>query len=426
MTTAVIDSARRATTRLETWRPAATDPPVILLGGGANALSVARCLGRAGIKVYALNVPTEYVRYSRYCEWIPALPQGDLEQTWESYLLGPTANHLRGAVLLSCSDPGIQLIARHRDELARRFVLDDSNPQAQLCMLNKLCTYRQAVAAGVPTPRFWVARTLEEVRGLRDQLVYPLLVKPQLSHLFEQRFKKKFSVAQNFDQLALAYAAVSKAGIETMLVEMIPGPDDRSCSYYTYLDENSEPVFHFTKRIFRRYPTNMGGACAHNTEWIPEVRDVAVKLLRHVRLRGLAHVEFKRDHRDGRLKLIECNARFTAANCQVAASGFDLARFVYNRLTGRPQPCFDKYQLGLLLWDPVPDYHAFRELQARGQLTFWQWLRSIARPQMLTFFAWDDPWPTLVKESRRLKEALGNRLRNVFQKLLGWAPRQSN
>ena len=52
---------------------------------------------------------------------------------------------------------------------------------------------------------------------------------------------------KTFDQLLDAYATVSSAGIETMLVEMIPGPDDRSCSYYTYLDENSEPLFHFTK-----------------------------------------------------------------------------------------------------------------------------------------------------------------------------------
>ena len=42
------------------------------------------------------------------------------------------------------------------------------------------------------------------------------------------------------------------------------------------------------------------------------------------------------DLKDGELKLIENNARFTAANGLVTASGFDLAKFVYNRLTGRP------------------------------------------------------------------------------------------
>jgi predicted ATP-grasp superfamily ATP-dependent carboligase len=410
--------ARRLTTAPDRAPAAETRPPVILLGGAANALSVARCLGRAGIPVYALNAPTEHVRYSRYCRWLPVAGRGRPEDAWTEYLLGPESDALRGAVLLACCDPGIEVVVRHRRELAARFVLDECNPEAQRCMLNKLCTYRQAVRAGVPTPRFWVARTREEVARLKDELVYPLLVKPELSHLYERQFGRKFAVAHNWDQLADAFTAVSKAGIEVMLVEMIPGPDDRSCSYYTYLDENSEPLFDFTKRIFRRFPVNMGGACAHITDWIPEVRDVAVKLFKQVQLRGLAHVEFKRDDRDGRLKLIECNARFTAANCQVAASGIDLARFVYDRLTGRPQPPPEGFRLGLRLWDPLPDFCAFLELRRKGQITLWQWLRSIARPQMLTFFAWDDPWPTVVKESQRIKNAVCGRVGRLLRALV--------
>src|SRR5436305_11136603 len=102
--------------------------PVVLIGGGANALSVARSLGGEGIKVYALNHITEYVPHSRYTEWVP-LPAGDnFEETWANYLLGPESEHLRGAVLLSCSDVGIELIARHREALAEKFTLDESNP----------------------------------------------------------------------------------------------------------------------------------------------------------------------------------------------------------------------------------------------------------------------------------------------------------
>ena len=401
-------------------------PPVILIGGGANALSVARSLGRDGIKVHVLNHVTEYVSHSRYAEWVP-LPAGeDFEETWASYLLGPESEQLRGAVLLSCSDVGIELLARHREALAEKFTLDESNKDAQLCMLNKLCTYRVAVAAGVPTPRFWTATNCEQVVALREQLVYPLLVKPLLSHVYERRFRKKFAVAHNFDQLLDAYETVSSAGIETMLVEMIPGPDDRSCSYYTYLDENSEPLFDFTKRIFRRFPTNMGGACYHITDWNPEVRDVALKLFRQAGLRGLAHVEFKRDDRDGQLKLFECNARFTAANCLVAASGYDLARFVYNRLTGRPQEPLGAYKLGLRLWDPLPDFYAFRELRKRGQLTTRQWLLSILHPQMLTFFKWYDPLPTLVTESRRVKNYLCRRLGRAAAWLKNLLTRKDN
>src|SRR3954452_24368130 len=123
-------------------------PPAILLGGGANALSVARCLARQGVVVYAINEPSAPVRSSRHCRWLEGRPDdGDGEESWARFLLGPATEHLRGAVLLSCSDQGIQVIARHRDALEARFLLDDSNRAAQLRVLDKLSTYEEARAA---------------------------------------------------------------------------------------------------------------------------------------------------------------------------------------------------------------------------------------------------------------------------------------
>src|SRR4051794_28044547 len=62
-------------------------PPVIILGGEANALSVARSIGRLGAKVYALNEPDACVRYSKYCQWLGAA--GSTEKSWAEFLLGP-------------------------------------------------------------------------------------------------------------------------------------------------------------------------------------------------------------------------------------------------------------------------------------------------------------------------------------------------
>jgi D-aspartate ligase len=216
------------------------------------------------------------------------------------------------------------------------------------------------------------------------------------------------------------YATVSGAGIETLLVEMIPGPDSKLCSYYTYLDENSEPLFHFTKRIIRRYPVNMGGGCYHITDWIPEVQDVSLRLFKQARLRGLANAEFKRDDRDGKLKLIEVNARFTGANSLVAASGFDLARFVYNRLVGRAQEPLVTYVLGMRLWDPEADFHAFRELRRRGQLTFREWIASLMHRQVLMFFRWYDPWPTMVFQCRHARDFLARRAGRLARWIKNW------
>jgi predicted ATP-grasp superfamily ATP-dependent carboligase len=348
------------------------------------------------------------VRYSRYCRWLEV--PGDAPDSWARFLLGPESDWLRGGVLLACSDDAIAIIARHRPDLSAKFRLEEANPAAQLDMLDKLRTYQAARAAGVPTPRFWAARTREQVVALREALVFPLIVKPHFTYLFERRSGKKFVVAADFDQLLHAHEALGAAGIETLLVEWIPGPDDRLCSYYTYLDEESSPLFHFTKRVLRRFPAGMGNACYHVTDWNPEVRDLALRLFRWVGLRGLANAEFKRDERDGQLKLIECNARFTAANCLVARSGFDLAAFVYNRLVGRPQPSLDTYALELRLWDPVRDFQAFLELRRQGRLTLRQWIASVLHCQTFPYLDGRDPLPALARALRPAGKLLSRRV----------------
>jgi D-aspartate ligase len=386
------------------WQAGGGLPPAIILGGGANALSVARSLGRLGAEVYAINEDSALVRYSRYCRWL-AVP-GDAPESWARFLIGPESDRFRGAVLLACSDDGIELIARHREALAAKFLLDESNPAAQLGMLNKCQTYHAARAAGIPTPRFWVAETRDQLMALRDSLVFPLLIKPHFTYIYEQRSGKKFLAADNFDQLLRAHESLRAAGIDTLLVEWIPGPDNLLCSYYTYLDEGQTPLFHFTKRVIRRFPAGMGNACYHVTDWNPEVRDLALKLFQWVGLRGLANAEFKRDERDGQLKLIECNARFTAANCLVARSGFDLAALVYNRLVGRSQPALESYARGMRLWDPVRDFQAFLELKRQGRLTARQWIASILHRQTVPYFDWSDPFPSLVRATKPLRTHL--------------------
>jgi predicted ATP-grasp superfamily ATP-dependent carboligase len=207
------------------------------------------------------------------------------------------------------------------------------------------------------------------------------------------------------DELLSAFDTVCGAGIPTFLVEMIPGPDDRLCSYYTYLDENGNNLIDFTKRVIRRYPMNMGGSTYHITDCVPDIRALSLALFRLAGLRGVANAEFKMDVRDGKLKLIECNARFTAADCLLVASGVNLPLFVYDRLTGRPHAAPSSYRMGMRLWKPVGDFAAYRQLNKMGLLTFRAWIRDIMHPQILPVFRWNDPLPAIIGGARLIRYA---------------------
>lgn len=373
-------------------------PPVIMLDGGAGtAISVARSLGRAGVRVYLLSTPECPAALSRYTSVLKPANGGMCPTGWTNYLLGSESDQLEGAVLLAGSDAAIEIILDHREQLASRFILDVCDQVAQRRLLSKLSTYQEAVQAEVATPRFWTAPDEAHVLAHRAEYSYPLIVKPLLAHAFAALFPGKFFVANDEAELVTAVRTAQEHRLEVMLVEEIPGPDDRLCSYYTYIDESGQPQFDFTKRVIRRYPKQSGLACYHITDRNPEVRAAARRFLAGVGLRGLANVEFKRDPRDGDLKLIECNARFTAANGLLTAAGYDLATFVYDRLVGRPHaPLADRrYVAGRRLWNASADFRAYLELRAAGEMDAREWLRSVMHRQVPYYFRWDDPVPAV-------------------------------
>ncbi len=378
-------------------------PPAILFGGFFQAFQVVESLATRSIPVYVLNDRWAEARYSRYARAI-RLPQNvPYTQAAADFLISSASDYLEGSVLLAAGDQELEIISDHRETLTQKFRLDLSNPVAQQKMLNKLATYTAANEVGVATPRFWPVGTEKDISHLRTEFVYPLIVKPKLSHVFQRKFNRKFFEVGSFQQLLDSYRVTESAGIEVVLLEKIPGPDSKLCSYYTYMDEEGNPLFDFTKRIIRRYPVNMGIGSYHITDRVAHVRELSLKLLRHVGHQGLANVEFKYDERDRQLKLIECNVRFTAANSLLAKAGIDLGSFVYNRIVGIPQPPLTKFRVGLRLWDPLRDFRAFLELRKHGELTLVQWLASIMHRSSIAYFSWRDPLPSLIRMSKRAR-----------------------
>jgi D-aspartate ligase len=393
-------------------------PSAVVLGGGANAVSVVRSLGRRGIKVYAVNGPNEYLRHSRYCELICPCEEGDFAGAWERYLLGEGSEHLRGSVLLACNDIALEVLIRNREELSKRFVLDIMNKEAQLCMLNKLCTYEAANRAGIPAPRFWKFGNSGQIGDILREALFPLMVKPVYSHKFERRYGRKYFLAKNESELKRILDPMDMQD-EVIVMEVIPGPDSQLCSYYTYINDDGEALFDFTKRIIRRFPPNEGNGCYHITDQVAEVKELSLKLFRSVGLKGVANAEFKKDPRDGKLKLIECNARFTAANCLLEKSGIDLASFVYFGLLGIHLAPPTSFKVGKRLWYPLSDFEGFLELSRRGEITFWTWVKSIVHIQSFPYFDWDDLQPSLFVGFRTVVTILKNRAKRVLR--LFWA-----
>jgi D-aspartate ligase len=120
----------------------------------------------------------------------------------------------------------------------------------------------------------------------------------------------------------------------------------------------------------------------------------------------------------GRLKLIECNHRFTAATGLMRAAGLDLPLFVYNKLTDRPLPPVDRYRPGQTMWYPMRDLRAFAAYRREGEISLLSWLRSIMRRHHYPVASMSDPRPVLANNLRvfgRIRRVLR---RNMAQRQL--------
>ena len=383
-------------------------PPAILLGGEVIAVSAARSLARSGVRVHALGHHTDPVRHSRACREFADV--GTKEGLAERYMTWLERGPGEG-VILPCHDEGVELVARHRPQLERwGYRPIEADDEVALAMLDKERTSALARDAEVPTPRTRSVRTLEDVREAAASLGFPCALKPVRSHVFARHFgiTRKLLVAATEAELEAGYEQMHELGVDVLATEIIPGRDDQFVSYYTYMDRDGDPLFHFTKRKLRQFPPHFGLGCYHETTWDPEVADLGLRFFRSIGLRGVGNVEFKRDARDGRLKLIECNHRFTAATDQVRRAGIDIPLLAYNRLVGRPDPPLDGYRTGQRLWLPAADLRAFLALRREGEETTRAYLRSVLRPQHFPMLDLRDPMPTVaaigVKARRRISK----------------------
>jgi predicted ATP-grasp superfamily ATP-dependent carboligase len=125
----------------------------------------------------------------------------------------------------------------------------------------------------------------------------------------------------------------------------------------------------------------------------PELARVGLDFLRRIGYRGIGSIEFKRDARDGKLKLIELNPRLWQQNGHATACGVNFPLIAYRDMTGMRIPNGTRFAAGVKWLDAMPDMQAAWEYMRSGQLTPYQWLKSLWGVRSFATFAPDDLGP---------------------------------
>ena len=374
-------------------RASSVAPAIVLQASYANGLGIIRDLGRLGVPVLACDSNPRALGFrSRYAA---ARLLADPALGEEAFLrdLEALGHQLpQPGVLFPTHDEYIWPVARHADRLRTWFHIPFSGWETMQRLADKEEQLRAAWRSGVATPRTVFIKTERDVTSPEvASFIFPAIFKPAESLAFKRRFKRPVLEIATREALPTVYARVADCGT-LMLQEIIPGGDDELYTVGSYLDAQSQPLALFTGRKLRQHPRQFGTARFAESLWLPDLADAAVRLLTELRFHGVSQVEFKRDPRDGRFKLMEVNARHWLWHALATASGVNLSWIAYRDALAQPvrAPQQRDGQRWILT---VKDLLASTKEIAHGELSARQWLTSLRGTRVDGVLAVDDPLP---------------------------------
>jgi predicted ATP-grasp superfamily ATP-dependent carboligase len=401
-------------------------PPAIVLGVEeiSAGLTVIRELGERGVRVHAI---AKYRTPALYSRW---LTKGYIVPTFDVVpvdLINRIAADEGSCFLLSTSESDSVLARRAADEgrLRRVKVLLPTLSLLQL-VNDKAAIYRIAEEVGVPIPKTWRPRTVEEVAAPPKSLTYPCVVKfsdpvgvtPLLQKNGLALFKVKYCYDR--DELLGVQLPYARLGIFPLVQAFCLGQG----LVHTLFMREGRAIVRFVGLRVAEWPAEGGVTAVARSLPVADNDALLQKseaILRRIGWEGAAHVEYRYDPTTGNAIFLEINGgRFWGNLALNYHAGVPFGWFTYAALglnkpidvvpyrTGVECRCvdFELRRLCVLLFRPGRVQN--REFRFNPLLEVMRFLLRFLNPNTRYYlFTLKDPLPfvadTLLKIGRLLR-----------------------
>jgi D-aspartate ligase len=322
-------------------RAARNSPPVVIAGAYQTAVVLMRNLARRGVKVCCFDCDRDNPGFHTVYGQAFLCPNPDGEpDSWLNFMIDLSAKIGERPVLISSADQFVSAIARHAQALEKWFAFCQEGIPAQSLLATKERQYEAAAAHGLPVPESRLIRSDQDAMVFGSTARFPCLLKPL--HFREwERFprghplhRKKLVLAHCAQELLEQYRFCSSITPELMAQEVIEGPDDAKLVYLSCYDRDGRRLGVCLLRELRTMPIGFGSASVVEPAEDPEADALCDGFLRGIGYAGICEIELKRDSRDGRLKMIEANPRYSVTADAAPYAGVDLGWLHYLDLIG--------------------------------------------------------------------------------------------
>jgi predicted ATP-grasp superfamily ATP-dependent carboligase len=335
---------------------------LVLNGETRPALAITRSLGRLGHEVtVAAHRQPSLASVSRHCTDRELYPDPrDAPDDFADAIMDIVSR--RGTnLLLPITEIATTLVTAHRHRLPPDCVLPVPSSDALAVANDKGRVLELAARLGVPAPR---TVSLAAGAALPPNLPFPCVIKPTRSRVrLENRWiLGGVDYANNAAELERKLAALPSALFPLQLQERLGGEGIGVFACYWA----GQPVAMFSHRRLREKPPS--GGVSVLCESVPLdalAAGHASNLLSALAWHGVAMVEFKRDGRDGAIKLIEINGRFWGSLQLAIDAGVDFPAIVAKLASGERVSPVREYRAGIRSRWFLGDLDALNALMTR-------------------------------------------------------------
>lgn len=311
----------------------------LVLGGNYRALGVVRSLGRRGIPAWVVKQDGHALAgWSRHAERTLPWPKGDDAAKIEYLKKLASNSDVERFLLIPTDDECTTLVSRWHDILANDFVLTTPAWESLRWACDKRLMYQLGRRLGIDQPRTSFPGSGQGLTSC--EVSFPVILKPAThAELNPLTIDKAWRIDDRATLITRYAEACSFMSPDLIMVqELIPGNGESQYSYAALCMEG-RPLASLVAVRARQFPMDFGRFSTFVTIVDePTVEQLATKLLEAIRFTGLVEVEFKRDPRDGRYKLLDINPRVWGWHSMCAAAGIDFPYLLWQLMQKQPLP----------------------------------------------------------------------------------------
>lgn len=325
---------------------------VIVIEGHVQGLANTRALGKSGIPVYVVDVTNCVARYSKYCSKFFKCPNFVTDEFAVFLIDLAHSENLDGWVLLPSNDHAVYTISKHREELEKHYKFTIQDISVIDRIYDKWSLISLANRIGIPAPRTHITSDIV------SEIDFPVITRGREGLSFYKSTGKKAFLAT--DRLSFQENVIKIANkielSKTITQELIPSNGMNKTVSFTAFSVDGEIKSYWMGVKLREHPAQFGTATLTESVYEDDCLTYSRLLLKELSYTGVCEIEYLKDPRDNRFKLIEMNPRTWLWVGQAIACGVNYPVLVYNYLSGKESIYSNGYVIGVRWFNPYTYY----------------------------------------------------------------------